>query len=262
MLYLDEIRLLRDRAEFPFSLPVFRNFEALRFEAPVTFFVGENGCGKSTLLEIVATALRLPSLTQRTIDTHPLMEVAREAVAGFRLVRRGGGRRGFYFRADDVTGFLQSIRRNAEEHGDVARQLEETLAPGWGRDRAVGMARAQGQALAERYGEDPFAQSHGELFLALFKSRLTVPGLYLLDEPEVPLSPTSQLALLALIQGAVQEGSQFIIATHSPILMALPGGTILDMDRSPPTKVEWDDVEHVALTRAFLSHPASFLRHL
>ena len=262
MRFLHEIRLVADTGEFPFSLPVFRDFETLRFEAPVTFFVGENGCGKSTLLEIVAGALRLPSLTQRSIDTHPLMEVAREAARGFRFVRQGSKHSGFYFRADDVTGFLQSIRRNAEEHGELARHFQATLPEGWGRDRAVGMAQAQGRALAERYGEDPFAQSHGELFLALFKARLTAPGLYLLDEPEVPLSPTNQLALLAMIRDAAAEGSQFVIATHSPILMALPGAVILDMDGSPPTPVAWDDVEHVALTRAFLSHPDSFLRRL
>ena len=262
MLFLQEIRLVADTGEFPFSLPVFRDFDALSFEASVTFLVGENGSGKSTLLEIVAAALRLPSMTQRAIDAHPLMEVAREAAAGFRFVRRGAGRRGFYFRADDVTGFLQAIRRDAEEHRDLARHFEATLPEGWGRDRAAGMARAQGQAFAERYGEDPFAQSHGELFLALFKARLTAPGLYLLDEPEVPLSPTNQLALLAMIRDAAADGAQFVIATHSPILMALPGAVILDMDVSPPAAVAWDDVEHVALTRAFLSHPESFLRRL
>jgi predicted ATPase len=124
------------------------------------------------------------------------------------------------------------------------------------------MARAQGRAFAERYGEDPFARSHGELFLDLFRARLTGPGLYLLDEPEVPLSPTNQLALLAMIRDAAGAGSQFLVATHSPILMALPGATILDMDISPPTAVPWEEVEHVAITRAFLSHPESFLRRL
>ena len=196
MPFLSEIRLVTDSEEFPFSLPVFRSFGTLRFDAPVTFLVGENGCGKSTLLEIVAAGLRLPSLTQRAIETHPLMDVAREAAAGFRLVRNPGRRSGFYFRADDVTGFLQAIRRNAEDHEALARHFEETLPDGWGRTRAAGMARAQSRAFAERYGEDPFARSHGELFLALFRARFTAPGLYLLDEPEVPLSPTSQLGNL------------------------------------------------------------------
>lgn len=262
MPFLSEIRMIADTGDFPFSLPVFRSFDTLRLEMAVTFLVGENGCGKSTLLEIVAAALRLPSLTQRSIETHPLMEVAREAAAGFRFVRRGGRRGGFYFRADDVTGFLQAVRRNAEEHGELARHFEETLPEGWGRDRAAGLARAQGRAFAERYGEDPFARSHGELFLDLFRARLTGPGLYLLDEPEVPLSPTNQLALLAMIRDAAADGSQFLIATHSPILMALPGAVILDMDVSPPTAVPWEEVEHVAITRAFLSHPESFLRRL
>lgn len=262
MRFLREIRMVKDNGEFPFSLPLFRDFDTLSLDAPITFLVGENGCGKSTLLEIVAAALRLPGLTQRSIETHPLMEVAREAAAGFRFVRQGAGWRGFYFRADDVTGFLQSIRRNAEEHGDLARHFEQTLPEGSGRDRAVGMARAQVRAFAERYGEDPFARSHGELFLALFQARLTAPGLYLLDEPQGPLSPTNQIALIAMIRDAVSEGSQFLIATHSPILMALRGAVILDMDVSPPRPIAWDDVEHVAITRAFLSHPDSYLSRL
>ena len=260
--FLREIRLETDSGEFPFSLPVFDGFQVLAFDTPVTLFVGENGSGKSTLLEIVAAGLRLPALTQQRIDTHPLMAVARDAAGGFRFVRDGGRRRGFFFRADDVTGFLQTMRRSAEEHKELAQDFAKSLPAGWGRDRAVGTARAQAHALAERYGEDPFAQSHGELFLALFRARLTGPGLYLLDEPEMPLSPTNQLALLAMIQDAAAAGAQFLIATHSPILMALPGATILDMDTSPPAPVEWEDVEHVALTRAFLNDPESFLRRL
>ena len=268
-MFLQEFRLHSTRRGFPFSLPVFKGFEALAFTAPVTFLVGENGCGKSTLLEIIAAGLRLPSLTQQDIARHPLMAAAREAAREFRFARgarlgagRRKGRAGFFFRADDVVGFVQAVQRNAEEHQRMAERFAAELPAGWGRDRAVGIAQAQADALAERYGDDPFAQSHGELFLSLFQARLSAPGLYLMDEPEAPLSPSNQIALLAMIQEAAREGSQFIVATHAPILMALPGAVILDVDATPPAPVDWNDVEHVALTRAFLNGPESFLRRL
>jgi predicted ATPase len=254
---------LRTRGDgFPFSLPVFDEFESLEFTAPVTFLVGENGCGKSTLLEIIGAALKLPSLGQAAVDSHPLMSAAVAAARSFRLVRSGPIRGGFFFRADDVTGFFQSVQRNVREHDEIAAELTDSIPEGWGRTRAVGMAKAQSATLAERYGEDPFARSHGELYLDLFRTRITRPGVYLMDEPETPLSPTSQIALIAILQAAVEQGSQFIVATHSPILMALPDAVILDVNESPPLPVAWDEVEHVSLTRAFLNHPDAFLRHL
>ncbi len=262
---------LREAGEgHPFDLPVFEDFTSLEFTAAVTFLVGDNGCGKSTLLEIIAAGTNLPSLGQAAIEDHPLMAAARQARPAFRFVRgapprdgrRNKRRHGFFFRADDVTGFLQSVARTTEEHTAIAEELSNSIPGDWGRERAVAMAQAQGDQLRARYGEDPFARSHGELYLDLFKGRIAAPGLYLLDEPETPLSPGNQLALMALIMDAADSGSQFIIATHSPILMALPGAEILDVNQTPPASVAWEDVEHVSLTRAFLNDPESFLRHL
>lgn len=262
MTLLRSLKLLQKKEGHPFDLPLFNAFTELSFNAPVTFLVGDNGCGKSTLLEIIAAGMRLHSLGQQAIDDHPLMASARNALAAFRFVRSAPVRHGFFFRADDVTGFLQSVQRSVREHEDIATELARSIPGDWGRERAVGMARAQSQALASRYGEDPFARSHGELYLDLFRARITSPGLYLMDEPETPLSPTNVLALIAMIRDAVGRGAQFIIATHSPILMAQPDAEILDVNESPPTPVAWEDVEHVSLTRAFLNHPEAFLKHL
>lgn len=259
---LRAITLRQPGDSFPLNLPLFQHFDQLEFVTPVTFLVGDNGCGKSTLMEIIASLLRLPTLTQNSIDTHPLLAPAREAAKAFRLVRSTTIRRGVYFRSDDVTGFLQTVQSARAEHDAIREELEQTLPEGWGRDRATGMARAQAEALAARYGDDPFARSHGEKFLHLFKERIHRQGVYLLDEPETPLSPTNQLALIALIQQAVARGAQFIIATHSPMLMALPDATIIDLNCSPPEPIAWDEVDHVNLTRAFLNHPEAFLRHL
>ena len=268
---LDEIQLRFDPADaaaYPLNLPLWRGLTALPFTTPVTFLVGDNGAGKSTLLEAIAVQFRLPALTQESTERHPLMQAARELAKALKFVRRpdtsGRKRRrrhGFFFRADDVTGFVQGLAQSAAEHADLEQHFAETL-DGYGKMLATGTARAQHAALTERYGEDPFAQSHGELFLTLLRSRLTAPGLYLLDEPETPLSPTNQIALLALLLDAANNGSQIIAATHSPILMALPGATILDFDQHPPTPIDWEDVEHVSITKAFLGNPDAFLRHL
>ena len=116
--------------------------------------------------------------------------------------------------------------------------------------------------LIERYGADPDACSHGESFLNVLKERIVPDGFYLLDEPETPLSPMRQIALLYLIHDYVAEGCQFIIATHSPILMAYPEARILQFDEGDIREIPYNEVEHVTVTRSFLNNPDSYLRHL
>jgi predicted ATPase len=117
-------------------------------------------------------------------------------------------------------------------------------------------------ALRGQYGRDLNDFSHGESFLEFFQARIVPGGLYILDEPEVPLSPVRQLGLLSLMKQMVEQDAQFIVATHSPILMAFPGATILSFDESPPRPVAYEELEHVTLTRDFLNNPEQFLRHL
>jgi predicted ATPase len=117
-------------------------------------------------------------------------------------------------------------------------------------------------ALRERYGEGLDARSHGEAFLHFFARRFVPGGIHLLDEPEAPLSPARQLSFIALLNQVVADGGQVVMATHSPILLAVPGATILSFDDGPIRPVRYEDLEHVRLTRDFLSDPAAFLRHL
>jgi predicted ATPase len=124
----------------------------------------------------------------------------------------------------------------------MAGEFEREGLKGYGLRLAQGVVRGQRGALAARYGEDADARSHGESFLNLFQSRFVPGGLYLLDEPEAPLSPQRQLALLALLKGMTGQDSQFVVATHSPILMALPGADILSFDRAPVRRVRYDEV--------------------
>jgi predicted ATPase len=116
--------------------------------------------------------------------------------------------------------------------------------------------------LARKYGDNPHARSHGETFLGVINAQLLPGGLYLLDEPETPLSPVRVLTLLTILMRAIDEGSQFIIATHSPILAALPGASIRVFDGERIVETPYADLEHVRITRDFLNAPERYLRYL
>jgi predicted ATPase len=116
--------------------------------------------------------------------------------------------------------------------------------------------------MERRYGIDLDANSHGQSFLKLFGARFVPGGLYLLDEPEAPLSPTSQLALIALIGDMLKQDAQFIIATHSPILLGFPDAVIYSCDRAPIEAVPYEELDHVVITRDFLNSRERFLKYL
>jgi predicted ATPase len=256
-----------DGAErYPFSVPAVRATTVLDFSTPVTFFVGENGSGKSTLLEGLGAKVRLPTVGAMSIEQDDTLGPARALANAMRLSWSSVGRahRGFFLRAEDFFGFTRSIQMQIAA---LEREIAEVEAEYEGRSAMakalkLGPLKASLSDIRARYGDDFDAQSHGESFLSLFRNRFVPDGLFLLDEPEAALSPTSQLALLAMLQDMVKDAGQFIIATHSPILLALPGATIWSFDERPPRAVEYDDVEHVRVTRDFLRAPERFLRHL
>jgi predicted ATPase len=221
---------------FPWSLPVFRNLRTLDFDPQVMFLIGENGTGKSTLLEGIADAAGFPlqggSKNFRLDDdgwapTSPHLKLVRNS-------RREPD--GFYLRA--------------ESFYNVATQVEELdkVDPG----------------LLKYYGgRSPHEQSHGESFLNLLNYRFTRGGLYILDEPEAALSPSRQLAFLTILDLHVRErGSQFVIATHSPIIMSYPNATIFQLTDDGIEKVRYEETEHYLITRDFLNDPSNFHRHL
>jgi len=251
---------------FPFSIPALRELETLDLNRPVTFLVGENGSGKSTFLEALAWAIQAVAVGSEPLDQDATLEHVRPLGEVLRPVWNNRVRRGFFLRAEDFFGFVKRTNQSrAELEADGRRvRAERPELPQGELDRIAGPFEGSAQALAARYGDNMDARSHGEQFLAFFQSRLVPGGLYLLDEPEVPLSPSRQLALLSILKGEVeqQKPSQFIIATHSPILMAFPGARILSFDQTPIREVVYDDLEHVRLTRDFLNRPEQFLRHL
>jgi predicted ATPase len=247
---------------FPFHLPVVKKFKELKLRHPVTFFVGENGSGKSTLIEAIAAGVGSVVVGGEDVRRDKTLAHARSLAAQFNLVWTKRTHRGFFLRAEDFFNFAKRINQTSAELEEMAEEFEREGLKGYGLRLAQGVVRGQRRALTNRYGADADARSHGESFLNLFQSRFVPGGLYLLDEPEAPLSPQRQLALLSMLKGMTEQDSQFIIATHSPILMALPGASIISFDKPPARQVSYDEVEHVSLTRDFLNNPDAFLRHL
>jgi len=255
--------VLREPDRFPFTIPFFRALARLDLRARVTFLVGENGCGKSTLLEGMAAGAGAVAAGGRDLERDPTLTGARAFARAFRCQRARHPRTTLFLRAEDVFGFTLRVRRDIEGLGEVEDELRDALREGsWGQRLATGAAAGQRAALIRRYGAEPDARSHGETFLHLLQQRLQPRGLYFLDEPETPLSPTRVLALLAILRDRAAQDCQFVIATHSPILMALPGAEILLLEGETIAPIEYREVEHVRITRAFLDDPESFLRRL
>jgi predicted ATPase len=220
-----------DYDAYPFSIPAVREIGNVDFHPNVTFFVGENGSGKSTVMEGLALALGFGS---------------------------EGGTRNVQFKTADSVSPLHDVLRlargvpkpkdgyflRAESFFNVATYMDET-----------GYLQGYG-------GQSLHRQSHGESFMAVLLHKLRGDGIYLLDEPEAALSPSRQLAALSAIHQLVEDASQFIIATHSPILLAYPHAKIIQFDGSGISEVAYEDTEHFAITRDFLNNPAQRLQQL
>ncbi|MFD3165881.1 AAA family ATPase [Herpetosiphon sp. NSE202] len=255
-----------DREQFPLNVPAIQALigEEIDFTAPVTIIVGDNGSGKSTFLEGLAVAARSIAVGTYDLDQDQSLTSAQRLARYLHLSWRKRSGRGFFLRAEDFFGYalrLNQLRIEAEA-GLREVEADTTLSP---------LARAQARQthsrtigeLRHRYGEGLDHASHGESFLRLFQSRFVPNGLYLLDEPEAPLAPIRQLSLLSLMRDAVeQQQSQFVIVTHSPIIMAYPKAQLLQISAAGLQPIEYNAIEHVTLLRDFLNQPDRFLRHL
>lgn len=219
-----------DPEHYAFKLPAMRGFSALDLHPRVTFFVGENGSGKSTMLEAIAIANGLNpeggsrNLQFATRDSHS------ELYKSLRMRR--------YHALVPDAWFLR-----AESLFNAATQIDEV----------AGVRDYGGKSLHE--------QSHGEAFMSLIENRFG-QGLYFLDEPEAALSPQRQLEFLVLLEGLVKQDSQFVIATHSPIIMAYPDAQILAFGENGIQPIAYEETEHYRVTKTFLDSPERMFRHL
>lgn len=233
-MYLKSLQLLRSdrfsRDEYPFTIPAVKALDTLSFRANVTFFVGENGSGKSTLLEAIAYQCGFNTAGGGRNNAYEV-EASHSALGEhIRLSWLPKVTNGFFMRAETFYHFASHL---------------DTMP----------------QSLGYYGGRSLHEQSHGEAFLSLFANRFGKKAIYLLDEPEAALSPARQLALLHIIKDLEKE-AQFIIATHSPILLGYPNAQILDFDALPIQEIRYEDTLHYVITRRFLENREAVLKEL
>lgn len=233
--YLRQIVLKRDEVPsfdaYPFNIPAVNGLDTLDFHPDVTFLVGENGAGKSTLIEAIALAMGFgpeggtKNVKLRTAETvSPLYSY-------LKLVKSFAQPKDHYF-------------LRAESFYNIATYMDET-------------------GYLDGYGSKSLhARSHGESFMATLTLKLRGKGFYIMDEPEAALSPSRQLAALSAIHQLVQDNSQFIIATHSPILLAYPHAKIMLLDGDGLSQVSYEDTEHYSITKSFLNNYGRMLDQL
>jgi len=255
----------RNADKFPFNVPIIKSLPTLEFTTPVTFLVGENGSGKSTFLEAVATAAKMIAVGSDDIDADKTLQSVRRLADTLKLTWSKRTRKGFFLRAEDYFGYAKRLARIREGLEADLRDIDTEYE---GRSSyAKGLAQMpfvrELHDLKTKYSGDLDERSHGESFFTFFRARFVPDGLYLLDEPEAPLSPLRQLAFISMLKEMVERhNAQFIIATHSPILMAFPGAVILSFDQRPVAPIAYESLEHVTITRDFLNNPDQFLRQL
>ena len=238
--YLREISLKREKGfpagQYPFTIPAVKTLQTIAFSPDVTFIIGENGTGKSTLLEAVAVGLGLnPEGGSRNFHFSTRASHS-QLWQHLRIVRSWSRPRDQYF-------------LRAESFFNVATEIEAL-------DKEPG-----GPPIIAAYGGVSLhEQSHGESFFALMMNRFRGNGLYLLDEPEAALSPMRQLQMLRRMRELTMLDSQFIIATHSPILLAYPNALILTLDESGYHRTTYTETEHYRVMKAFLDDPDEGVR--
>ena len=254
----------QDEDSFPFDLAIVRSLRELQFDSPVTLFVGENGSGKSTILETLACAVESITVGAESVKTDKTLAPIRKLARYFRLTWTKRTRKGFFLRAEDFFGYAKSVRQTREELEEELVNVDRDYKDRSKFSSDLARSANQGQlaAMQHRYGKGLDNYSHGESFLTLFQARFVPGGLYLLDEPEAALSPMRQLTFLSAVKQMVQEDAQFIIATHSPIILAFPEAQILQFHEGRMKQVKYSDLEHVQLIKDFLNNPESFLRYL
>ncbi|GAA0345919.1 AAA family ATPase [Bacillus carboniphilus] len=253
-----------NQTQYPHSLPIFSQLSLLNFESPVTILVGENGTGKSTLLNGLACVTNRNLIGANDIDNNHDMRAGQDLAKTFKATYKTKTNRGFFLRAEDFISFSRRVRTMIEEAEAELKRIEVDYKDR--SDYVKGLASQPHNRtlydLKQRYGDGLDVRSHGEKFLDFFRSQLHPRGLYILDEPEAPLSPIKQMAFIRMLLEGVEEGSQFIISTHSPILMATPNAQIYSLEDDGLMEREFEELEHVQLTKQFLEAPERFLRHL
>ena len=243
---------------FPYNVMAIRYAKDIELSKKVTLFIGDNGCGKSTLLETLAVKLDLP-LIGGFISDRAGFEAAR-ILQPFTEIEFGWEtKKGFFFRAEDFSDFINTVEHENRRIEADLHELRGEVKDSVIREMRDNMNHSL-QNMRKTYGENMQAFSHGEAYLKILQTRIGDKGIYLLDEPEAALSPLKQLTLIFFITEVLKnKNTQFIISTHSPILMGIPGAMIYEINDSGMNRVAYEETEHYQITKGFLNHPEMYL---
>lgn len=257
---IDKIEIKsQDTREYPFNLELFKKDIKLNTNSPVTLIVGENGSGKSSLVKLLQSKLKLVEI--KLPNTKTLREVNSSSI---KLTPSLGKLKGFYFESLTYIKYIEYIQEEiAYSKSEIERVDREYVGKSdYTKSLAKSpFARTIGE-LQNMYSRDLSEVSHGESYLEFFSSRIRENQIYLLDEPETPLSNQNQLSLLAMIMEATKKGCQFIISTHSPILTAFPEAIIYEIIDNEFIETKYEDIENIKFLKHFLNSKEQFLRHL
>lgn len=252
-----------NETNYPFNINAIKNLKELDLSNQITIFVGDNGSGKSTLLQAIAYYNNSINVSGNSLESK-YYEKVQELSSKMRIIYSVKTRKGFFFSGEEFITYINSLKMMKSE---LEQDIEELKREFEGKDAyslqlALGPLRKSLYELEEKYQGDLGNKSHGEGFLEFFKARMHQEGLYLFDEPETPLSAINQYQLVVLITDLVKNGSQVIIATHSPILMALKGAKIFNFSENEIKEISYDNIESVQFMKHFLNDKNNFIERL
>lgn len=246
---------------FPFSVPAVRHGKNIAIDNRITIFTGDNGTGKSTLLESIAMRMNTPLIGDH-IGKRPDFNAARLLQSYLQLEQVRKPLNGFFFRAEDFGDYIYKLKQQKNSSNAFLDDMRGEVADGV-LDKMSESMHTLLHMMRNDYGENLLELSHGEAYLKIIQTKISDNGIYLLDEPEAALSPQKQLSLISFILEALKsKNSQFIVATHSPIIMGVPGALLYEISEDEIRQTAYEDTEHYRITHSFLNNPAAYLRHL
>lgn len=261
------IKLLRflpfDDSSYPFNIPCIKHIDVLDLSNPITIFVGDNGSGKSTLLKAIAYYNNSINVSSQRIDSSYYKEI-KQLASKMKCTYDVKTRNGFFFSGEEFITYINQLKHMKQELIEDLKRVDEEYKDKSAFTRGQARMAYAGQlsAMNNAYDGELKEKSHGEGFIEFFKQRMHKQGIYLLDEPETPLSAVNQYKLAVLITDLVRAGSQVIIATHSPIIMALKDAKIYQFDEDNISEIEYDDIESVNFMKHFLNNKDNYIDRL